>query len=147
MCVVQFRGLVDSLGSASLRAGDGGLVRGVLACGFYPLVGRLLPVKAKQGGPRGKATILTAKDEKVCIGLCNAGCLMLCCVVPCCVALCCAVLCFMLCCVLLTQVQPTSVQWLAQQPTRSCTLCHDWRKLSDSLAGWSLSNHSFHSSG
>ncbi len=63
--MVQLRGLVESLGSASMSAADGGLVRSVLACGFYPLVGRLLPVKGNQGGPRSKATIITAKDEKV----------------------------------------------------------------------------------
>ncbi|KAL0045428.1 hypothetical protein WJX82_006305 [Trebouxia sp. C0006] len=62
---LQVRGLVESLGSASMSAADGGLVRSVLACGFYPLVGRLLPVKGNQGGPRSKATIITAKDEKV----------------------------------------------------------------------------------
>ncbi|KAL0028223.1 hypothetical protein WJX79_002624 [Trebouxia sp. C0005] len=62
---LQVRGLVESLASASMSAADGGLVRSVLACGFYPLVGRLLPVKGNQGGPRSKATIITAKDEKV----------------------------------------------------------------------------------
>lgn len=71
------RGLVDSLGSASMSAADGGLVRSVLACGFYPLVGRLLPVKGNQGGPRSKATIITAKDEKVNVlphaALCTAA--------------------------------------------------------------------------
>ena len=46
--------MVESLGSASMSAADGGLVRSVLACGFYPLVGRLLPVKGNQGGPRSK---------------------------------------------------------------------------------------------
>ena len=78
--MVQVRGLVESLGSASTSAADGGLVRSVLACGFYPLVGRLLPVKGNQGGPRSKATIITAKDEKVGVlthdALCRA---MLCC--------------------------------------------------------------------
>jgi len=96
---VQVRGLVESLGSASTSAADGGLVRSVLACGFYPLVGRLLPVKGNQGGPRSKATIITAKDEKVgvlpyavqcCITVC---CALLCCAVLCCAVLCCAVLC------------------------------------------------------
>ena len=61
---MQGQGLVESLATASLTAADGGLVRSVLACGFYPLVGRLLAPKAK-GGPHSKATILTAKNEKV----------------------------------------------------------------------------------
>ena len=65
-CWLQLRGLVDSLANASMSAANGGLVRSVLACGFYPLLGRLLPVKGHQGGPRPKATIVTAKDEKVC---------------------------------------------------------------------------------
>lgn len=63
---MQFRGLVDTLPNASINAANGGLVRSVLACGFYPLVGRLLPLKGgPQRGPRGKATIVTGKDEKV----------------------------------------------------------------------------------
>lgn len=66
MCVLQLRGLVDTLANASMSATNGGLVRSVLACGLYPLVGRLLPTKGHQGGPRPKATIVTAKDEKVC---------------------------------------------------------------------------------
>ncbi len=89
--LLQFRGLVDSLPSASVNAVDGGLVRSVLACGFYPLVGRLLPVKGNQGGPRSKAAIITAKDEKVRTPS-----------VPCCLRLCCAVQCHhwrvVLCC-------------------------------------------------
>lgn len=64
--LLQLRGLVDSLANASMSAASGGLVRSVLACGFYPLLGRLLPLKGHQGGPRPKATIVTAKDEKVC---------------------------------------------------------------------------------
>lgn len=62
---MQSQGLVESLETASLNAANGGLVRSVLACGFYPLVGRLLPPKGNQGGPHGKAVILTARDEKV----------------------------------------------------------------------------------
>ncbi|KAL3133848.1 hypothetical protein ABBQ32_008317 [Trebouxia sp. C0010 RCD-2024] len=62
---LQLRGLVDTLANASMSATNGGLVRSVLACGLYPLVGRLLPTKGHQGGPRPKATIVTAKDEKV----------------------------------------------------------------------------------
>ncbi len=87
---MQVRGLVESLGSASMSAADGGLVRSVLACGFYPLVGRLLPVKGNQGGPRSKATIITAKDEKVIVSY-----RMLCCAVLHCCMLCyaCAMLC------------------------------------------------------
>ena len=65
VCVMQLRGLVDTLANASMSAANGGLVRSVLACGLYPLVGRLLPLKGHQGGPRPKATIVTAKDEKV----------------------------------------------------------------------------------
>lgn len=65
-CVLQVRGLVDSLANASMSAAHAGLVRSVLACGLYPLVARLLPLKVHQGGPRPKATIVTAKDEKVC---------------------------------------------------------------------------------
>ena len=93
--MVQVRGLVESLGSASLSAADGGLVRSVLACGFYPLVGRLLPVKGNQGGPRSKATIITAKDEKVSV-LPHAAqcCISVCCAVPCCAVPCCAVPCY-----------------------------------------------------
>ena len=87
------RGLVESLGSASLSAADGGLVRSVLACGFYPLVGRLLPVKGNQGGPRSKATIITAKDEKVgVLSYAVQCCTAVCCAVPCCAVLCCAML-------------------------------------------------------
>lgn len=63
--MVQLRGLVDTLANASINASNAGLVRSVLACGFYPLVGRLLPVKGNQGGPRSKAMIVTAKGEKV----------------------------------------------------------------------------------
>ena len=63
--LLQLRGLVDTLANASINAANGGLVRSVLACGFYPLVGRLLPVKGHQGGPRSKSTIVTGKDEKV----------------------------------------------------------------------------------
>ena len=62
---MQTQGLVESLATASLNAANGGLVRSVLACGFYPQVGRLLPPKGNQGGPHGKAVILTARDEKV----------------------------------------------------------------------------------
>ena len=61
--LVQLRGLVESLGNASMNAGNGGLVGCVLACGLYPLVGRMLPMKAKHGARR--ATVITAKDEKV----------------------------------------------------------------------------------
>ncbi len=87
------RGLVESLGSASMSAADGGLVRSVLACGFYPLVGRLLPVKGNQGGPRSKATIITAKDEKVgVLSYAVQCCIAVCCAVPCCAVLCCAML-------------------------------------------------------
>ena len=87
------RGLVESLGSASTSAADGGLVRSVLACGFYPLVGRLLPVKGNQGGPRSKATIITAKDEKVgVLSYAVQCCTAVCCAVPCCAVLCCAML-------------------------------------------------------
>ncbi len=83
------RGLVESLGSASMSAADGGLVRSVLACGFYPLVGRLLPVKGNQGGPRNKATIITAKDEKVdVLPYAVQCCTAVCCAVPCCAVLC-----------------------------------------------------------
>lgn len=59
------------MANASMSAANGGLVRSVLACGFYPLLGRLLPLKGHQGGPRPKATIVTAKDEKVfCLQSC-----------------------------------------------------------------------------
>ncbi len=93
--MVQVRGLVESLGSASMSAADGGLVRSVLACGFYPLVGRLLPVKGNQGGPRSKATIITAKDEKVIVLLYAVlHCCILCCAVPCCTTACHTVFCF-----------------------------------------------------
>ena len=61
LCLLQYRGLVDSLASASVNAADGGLVRSVLACGFYPLVGRLLPAKHRHQA----ATVITAKIEKV----------------------------------------------------------------------------------
>ena len=79
---MQVRGLVESLGSASMSAADGGLVRSVLACGFYPLVARLLPVKGNQGGPRSKATIITAKDEKVIVSYRTLCCAVLCYAVP-----------------------------------------------------------------
>lgn len=62
---MQTQGLVENLATASLNAANGGLVRSVLACGFYPQVGRLLPPKGNQGGPHSKAVILTARDEKV----------------------------------------------------------------------------------
>lgn len=64
---MQSQGLVESLDTASLSAANGGLVRSVLACGFYPLVGRLLPPKGNQGGSHGKAVIITARDEKVTV--------------------------------------------------------------------------------
>lgn len=63
--LLQHRGLVDSLAAASVNAADGGLVRSVLACGFYPLVGRLLPQPKGWGGPAAKTALITAKDEKV----------------------------------------------------------------------------------
>ena len=69
---LQARGLVTNLAHASRNASDAGIVRSVLACGFYPLVGCLLPGKAKgndfQKGPsaKGKGMLVTAKNEKVC---------------------------------------------------------------------------------
>ena len=74
-------------------------MRSVLACGFYPLAGRLLPVRGNQGGPRSKATVITAKDEKVsalplpCPATPNIIHAVLCCAVLRCAVLCCAVLC------------------------------------------------------
>ena len=61
VCLLQYRDLVDILPRASVNAADGGLVRSVLACGFYPLVGRLLPQKHRHQA----ATVITAKEEKV----------------------------------------------------------------------------------
>ena len=65
---MQARGLVTTLAAASWRAQDFGVVRSVLACGMYPLVGRLLPsLKTRQAGRRdhSQAVIVTAKAEKV----------------------------------------------------------------------------------
>ncbi|KAK9835371.1 hypothetical protein WJX81_005267 [Elliptochloris bilobata] len=59
------RGFTASLASASRNAADAGLVRSVLAAGFYPQVGRLLPASDGAGRERKGAVILTAKQEKV----------------------------------------------------------------------------------
>eukprot|EP00884_Botryococcus_braunii_P000922 jgi/Botrbrau1/10830/Bobra.0025s0009.1 len=64
------RGFFRSLEDVSVNARDNGLVRSVLACGFYPQVGRLLPsLRPVQGRPPGRrqAVILTPKEEKVTI--------------------------------------------------------------------------------
>ena len=63
----QARGFVTTLQAASWRASDAGIVRCVLACGMYPLVGRVLPPVqsgGKQGG-KGPAIIITSKADKV----------------------------------------------------------------------------------
>ncbi|KAK9807916.1 hypothetical protein WJX73_001801 [Symbiochloris irregularis] len=69
---LQARGLVASVQAASWRAADLGVVRSVLACGLYPLVGRLLPrqgAAAKGTRERSGASILTSKAEKAAIHL------------------------------------------------------------------------------
>ncbi|KAK9814740.1 hypothetical protein WJX72_010718 [[Myrmecia] bisecta] len=63
---LQTRGLVTSLQGVSQRAGEASLVRSVLACGFYPQLGHLLPPPAF-GAQRKKGTILTGKGEKITI--------------------------------------------------------------------------------
>ena len=61
---LQARKMLVTLQEASSHALDAGRVRSVLACGFYPLFGRLLPPRA---GPsqRNRSTLLTGKGEKV----------------------------------------------------------------------------------
>ena len=61
---LQARKMLVNLQEASSHALDAGRVRSVLACGFYPLFGRLLPPGA---GPsqRNRSTLLTGKGEKV----------------------------------------------------------------------------------
>ena len=56
--------MLVNLQEASSHALDAGRVRSVLACGFYPLFGRLLPPGA---GPsqRNRSTLLTGKGDKV----------------------------------------------------------------------------------
>ncbi len=61
---LQARKMLVSLQEASSHALDAARVRSVLACGFYPLFGRLLPPGS---GPsqRNRSTLLTGKGEKV----------------------------------------------------------------------------------
>ena len=61
---LQARKMLVNLQEASSHALDAARVRSVLACGFYPLFGRLLPLGA---GPsqRSRSTLLTGKGEKV----------------------------------------------------------------------------------
>ncbi|BDA50474.1 3'-5' RNA helicase YTHDC2 [Coccomyxa sp. Obi] len=69
------RGFVSSLEAASQNARDVGLVRSVMAAGFYPLVGRLLSKKLGKGQPpRKSAHILTAKEDKVKIHQSSVNC-------------------------------------------------------------------------
>ena len=57
------RGFIASLQQSSLEAHRADLVRGVLACGFYPQIGRLLTVPKQD--PKVRTAILTRNGEKV----------------------------------------------------------------------------------
>ncbi|KAL4422956.1 hypothetical protein ABPG75_009153 [Micractinium tetrahymenae] len=57
------RGFVESLEAASANAQRSDLVRAVLACGFYPHVGRLLPLPPND--KKARTSVLTRKGEKV----------------------------------------------------------------------------------
>ncbi|KAL4451226.1 hypothetical protein ABPG77_009298 [Micractinium sp. CCAP 211/92] len=57
------RGFVQSLEAASTNAQRSDLVRAVLACGFYPHMGRLLPLPPNDR--KARTSVLTRKGEKV----------------------------------------------------------------------------------
>ncbi|GAB4819950.1 hypothetical protein N2152v2_006996 [Parachlorella kessleri] len=66
------RGFAPSLEAASPNSHHADLVRSVLACGFYPQIGRVLARLGPRGADgqsdqqsRGKATLVTRKDERV----------------------------------------------------------------------------------
>ncbi|CAL5229490.1 g12825 [Coccomyxa viridis] len=69
------RGFVESLATGSCNSADAGLVRSVLAAGFYPLIGRLDTGKEKEKGkPRKASNIVTAKEERVKIHISSVNC-------------------------------------------------------------------------
>ena len=61
---LQARKMLVNLQEASSHALDAARVRSVLACGFYPLFGRLLPPGTGLS-QRSRSTLLTGKGEKV----------------------------------------------------------------------------------
>ena len=65
---VQARGLITSVQAASSQADDTDLVRGVLACGFYPLLGCLEAGPHMTSNPQ-KTRLVTAGGEEVLLSL------------------------------------------------------------------------------
>jgi HrpA-like RNA helicase len=63
MSELTSRGFVQSLEGSSANAQRSDLVRAVLACGFYPQVGRVLPRPPNDS--KAKTAVLTRKDERV----------------------------------------------------------------------------------
>eukprot|EP00958_Prasinococcus_capsulatus_P013992 scaffold1456_cov392-Prasinococcus_capsulatus_cf.AAC.11 len=62
---LQIRGLVPGDGrSYEVNSRNYGLVRAVLAMGFYPMVGRLMPRQQAVGGNRDPQTLITRNFEK-----------------------------------------------------------------------------------
>ena len=61
----QARGLIASIQAASGQADDTDLVRGVLACGFYPLLGCLEATGHTASSNPNKTRLVTASGEEV----------------------------------------------------------------------------------
>ena len=63
---VQARQLIGSVEAASRQAGNTDLVRGVLACGFYPLLGcPEASAHLPSGGGAHRTRLITASGEEV----------------------------------------------------------------------------------